>query len=70
MVGIKSFNAGGLYGTHSISWAMDQRGKYMSADDCVYIAKYEGTAFHLVAGEDPLCGKNVPGKTIADAPSS
>jgi branched-chain amino acid transport system substrate-binding protein len=70
LVGIKSFNAGGLYGSHSISWAMDQRGKYMSADDCVYITLYKGTAFHLVSGEDPLCGKNVTGKTIADAPSS
>jgi len=70
LVGTTSFNAAGLYGTHSIGWAMDQRGKFQSADDCIFFTKFQGTTFHLVAGEDPLCGKNVPGKTIADAPSS
>jgi len=68
--GIKTFNAGGLFGTHSITWAMDQRGKYSGADNCEYFTQFRGTTFHLLPGEDPLCGKTILGKTIADAPSS
>lgn len=68
MLGITNFNAAGLYGTHSIGWAPNQRGVYSGAQDCQWITQFKGTTFHLVPGEDPLCGTNLPGETVKDAP--
>jgi branched-chain amino acid transport system substrate-binding protein len=65
MLGIRSYNADGLYGTHSVGFAMDQRGQVAGADNCLWLVQYSGTAFHLVNGADPICGTNVPGKTVS-----
>jgi branched-chain amino acid transport system substrate-binding protein len=65
MLGIRSYNAAGLYGNHSIGFAMDQRGQAAGADNCIWLVKYSGSTFHLVAGADPICGSNVPGKTVS-----
>ncbi|HUJ64613.1 MAG TPA: ABC transporter substrate-binding protein, partial [Acidimicrobiales bacterium] len=54
MLGITSYNAAGLYGDHTIGWAMDQRGLYEGAGNCFYITQFQGTTFHLVPNEDPL----------------
>jgi branched-chain amino acid transport system substrate-binding protein len=60
ILGIRSYNAAGLFGSHSIGFAMDQRGIYQGADNCIWYVQYSNNAFHLVKGATPLCGKNLP----------
>ncbi len=68
MLGIRSYNAAGLFGSHSIGFALDQRGLVGGADNCLWLTKYVGTSFQLVPGADPICGSTLPGKTVS--PSS
>ena len=63
MLGITNYNAAGLYGTHSVSFAMAGRGDVSAADNCTWFARYSGTTFHLIPGAEPLCGSLIPGKT-------
>ncbi len=56
-VGIRSLNGAGLDGTNSFGFAVDQRGKVPSADNCVWLSQYRGSAFDLVPGMDPICGR-------------
>jgi branched-chain amino acid transport system substrate-binding protein len=65
MLQIRNYNGVGLYGTHSVSFALADRGKVSSADNCNWVTKYEGTTFKLVPGMDPICGQTVPGKTVS-----
>lgn len=67
MLGIRTYNAAGLFGTHSIGFALDQRGLVAGADNCLWITRYSGSAFHLVPGADPICGTNIPGKTVSSS---
>ena len=60
VLGIRSYNAAGLFGSHSIGFAMDQRGSYQGADNCIWYVQFSGNSFHLVSGATPLCGKNLP----------
>src|SRR6516165_6047323 len=55
MLGIRSYNAAGLFGSHSIGFAMDQRGIYQGADNCIWYVQFSGNSFHLVSGATPLC---------------
>ena len=64
MLQIRNYNGVGLYGTHSVSFALADRGKVSSADNCNWLTQYEGTTFKLVPGMDPICGQTVPGKTV------
>ena len=65
MLGIRDWNASGLFGSHSIGFAMNQRGLSEGADNCIWITRFSGTTFHLVPGADPICGKVIPGKTVS-----
>ncbi len=65
MLGITNYNAAGLYGSHSVSFAMKDRGLVSGADNCVWITRYSGTTFHLVTGEDPICGTTIPGLKVS-----
>jgi branched-chain amino acid transport system substrate-binding protein len=65
MLGITHFNGAGLYGSHSVGFTMSQRGKVSGADDCIWVTKYVGSSFKLVPGADPICGENIPGKTVS-----
>jgi branched-chain amino acid transport system substrate-binding protein len=65
MLGITNYNAAGLYGSHSVSFAMDQRGQVSGPDNCYFVVQYQGTTFHLVSGADPICGAVIPGKTVS-----
>jgi branched-chain amino acid transport system substrate-binding protein len=60
ILGIRSYNAAGLFGSHSIGFALDQRGIYQGADNCIWYVQFSGNSFHLVNGATPLCGKNLP----------
>jgi branched-chain amino acid transport system substrate-binding protein len=64
MDGITNFNGAGLYGTHSVSWVMSQRGQVSSADNCWWVVQYSGSTFHLVPGLDPVCGQTLAGKKV------
>jgi branched-chain amino acid transport system substrate-binding protein len=65
MQGITNFNGAGLYGTHSVSFAVAGRGLTSGADNCFWVTQYVGTTFHLVPGADPVCGALLPGKTVS-----
>jgi branched-chain amino acid transport system substrate-binding protein len=65
MLGITSYNAAGLYGSHSVGFTMSQRGLAAGADNCFWVTRYSGSSFHLVAGMDPICGTVLPGKTVS-----
>lgn len=67
LLGVRSYNGAGLYGTHSIGFALDQRGKASGADNCYWVVKYLGSTFHLVPGMEPICGETVPGASISQA---
>jgi branched-chain amino acid transport system substrate-binding protein len=64
MLKITNYQGLGLWGGHSISFAMADRGQVSGADNCIWITQYEGSSFHVISGLDPLCGQTVPGKTI------
>lgn len=65
MQGITNYTGAGLYGGHTISFAPASRGQTFGAGDCLWISQFDGTAFHPVAGADPLCGSVIPGKTVS-----
>lgn len=62
MLGIRSFDAAGLYGSNPIGFAMDQRGS-ATTSNCTYVVKWVGSSFELVPGAEPICGSLVPGKS-------
>ncbi len=71
MLGIRSFNAAGLYGTHSVGFAMDQRGiGSAGADNCTFLVRWSGSSFKLVTGAEPICGKNVTGGSASGSSTS
>jgi branched-chain amino acid transport system substrate-binding protein len=65
MLGITDYTAAGLYGTHSISFALAGRGDIQGPDNCTWFTKFNGKTFDLVPGADPLCGSLLPGKTVS-----
>ena len=68
MLGITDYTASGLFGDHSVSFGLANRGDTTGADDCTWFVKFSGTTFHLISGADPICGSRIPGKTVS--PSS
>ena len=67
MLGIHNYNAAGLYGSHSIGFALSDRGQALNADNCIWTAQWVGSSFHLVAGAEPICGAVVPGKRVSSS---
>jgi branched-chain amino acid transport system substrate-binding protein len=67
MLGISNYNAVGLFGSHSITWVLGQRGKAQGADNCEWITQYSGTTFHVIPGLAPVCGTVIPGKTVSSS---
>jgi branched-chain amino acid transport system substrate-binding protein len=65
MLGMRHYDAAGLFGGHSIGFAMNQRGKAVGADNCVWVTRFSGSSFHLVRRADPICGKVIPGKVVS-----
>ncbi len=64
MLGITDFDAAGLWGGHTVSFALEGRGDVSDADNCGWVTKYSGTTFQVVPNMDPICGKTIPGKTV------
>jgi branched-chain amino acid transport system substrate-binding protein len=67
MLGIRQYNAAGLFGSHTIGFGMDQRGQAAGADNCIWVTKYSGTTFQLVPGADPVCGTTIAGAKVSAA---
>jgi branched-chain amino acid transport system substrate-binding protein len=65
MLGMTNYQGLGLWGGHSISWAMADRGQVSGADNCEWITQYEGSTFNVVSGLNPICGETVQGKKIS-----
>ena len=65
MLAMTNYQGQGLWGGHSISWAMADRGQVSGADNCEWITQYEGSTFHAITGLNPLCGQTVQGKKIS-----
>ncbi len=65
LLGVTDYNGDGLYGTHTLSYAMSDRGKITGADNCFWVVKYSGTTFQLVKGMQPICGQTVAGASIS-----
>jgi ABC-type branched-subunit amino acid transport system substrate-binding protein len=61
--GITSFTADGLFGDHPAN-PNDRTTVVAGPDNCLYVTKFNGTAFDLVKNQDPICGTLVPGVTI------
>lgn len=62
--GVKDFNAAGLLGDHHFDLS-DRVGTATGVDACSYMVKLEGSAFQLVPNADPICGHEIPGKTVS-----
>ncbi len=67
MLGITDYNAAGLFGDHSMSFAMSARGFAPGAGDCQFFTKFQGSTFHLVPGADPICGSIIPGAKVSSS---
>lgn len=63
LTGIKAFTAGGLTGTHTLDMNVSKQDG--AGVGCYWITRYEGSKFDLVKGDDPLCGKVIPGVTVS-----
>jgi hypothetical protein len=60
MLGITSYDAAGLYGTHSIGFSMAQRGRAAGADNCFWVTRFSGSSFHLVGAPTPSAAPSFP----------
>jgi branched-chain amino acid transport system substrate-binding protein len=65
LLAMRTFDGGGLYGSHSVGFALDLRGNESGPDNCWWITRYQGSTFHLVPGMDPLCGAVLPGLKVS-----
>ncbi len=64
MLGITNYDGAGLYGDHSLSFAMSTRGGVPGAGGCIWYTIFKGSTFDLVPGADPVCGTIIPGKSV------
>jgi branched-chain amino acid transport system substrate-binding protein len=62
MLGITKYDGAGLFGTHTIGFAMGRR---IQTTVCIWTTRYSGAVFQPIPGASPLCGTIVPGKTVS-----
>jgi ABC-type branched-subunit amino acid transport system substrate-binding protein len=64
--GVKGYNGAGLLGTHSFDLSYANRpNTAIGIDGCLYMTKLSGSTFQLVTGADPICGTEIPGKSVS-----
>lgn len=61
---VHDFDAAGLLGNQRIDMSK-HTAVANGPGDCEYIVKLSGSTFQLVAGADPICGTDIPGKTVS-----
>ena len=64
-LGITNFDSLGLTAGHTIGFEMSSRGNAYGADNCLWFTRYEGNAFQLVQGADPICGTIIQGVKVS-----
>ncbi len=58
---ITNYNAEGLWGGHqTVDWSKRPQG----LTECFWMTKLSGSTFHLIAGNDPVCGTQIKGKSV------
>jgi branched-chain amino acid transport system substrate-binding protein len=60
---IQNYKAAGLLGNLHINY-LNRAPDGVAVQNCIFVTKLEGSAFHLVPGADPDCGSIVPGKRV------
>jgi branched-chain amino acid transport system substrate-binding protein len=60
--GITNWNADGLAGNHTLNMA--DRASQAIGTGCYFTTKLSGSTFQLVPGADPICGTEIPGKSV------
>lgn len=65
MLNLKGFDGLGLWGGHTLSFAMADRGTMASVDNCIWFEHYVNGKFVPVSGFSPYCGQVVPGVRVA-----
>lgn len=61
--GIKDWDGLGLFGGRTIDLG-DRTDNPGGVDNCLWVAKLEGSSFRTVKGADPICGTVIPGVTV------
>jgi len=61
---VKGFNAAGLFGDHSFDLG-NRTSTATGVGPCLYVTKLSGSTFQLVPGADPICGSEIPGKSVS-----
>ncbi|HEX4015253.1 MAG TPA: ABC transporter substrate-binding protein [Frankiaceae bacterium] len=62
--GIKDWDGLGLFGGRTIDLG-DRKSNAGGVDNCLWVAKLEGSSFRTVPGADPVCGKVIAGVTVS-----
>jgi ABC-type branched-subunit amino acid transport system substrate-binding protein len=58
---ITNYDASGLWGGHmTVDWSS----RAAPTTQCYYMTKLSGSTFHLISGQDPVCGNVIPGKSV------
>jgi branched-chain amino acid transport system substrate-binding protein len=58
---ITNYSAEGLWGGHqTVDWSKRPAG----STQCFWMTKLAGTSFHLISGSDPVCGTEIPNKSV------
>jgi ABC-type branched-subunit amino acid transport system substrate-binding protein len=58
---ITNYDASGLWGGHqTVDWSK----RAASSTQCFWMTKLSGSTFHLISGSDPICGNEIPGKSV------
>jgi len=58
---ITNYNAEGLWGGHqTVDWSKRPQG----LTECFWMTKLSGSTFHLITGNDPVCGTQIKGKSV------
>jgi ABC-type branched-subunit amino acid transport system substrate-binding protein len=64
LTNVKGFNAAGLFGDHSFDLG-DRSSTATGVGSCIYVTKLSGQTFQLVPNADPICGSEIPGKSVS-----
>lgn len=58
---ITNYDAEGLWGGHqTVDWSKRPQG----TTECFWMTKLSGSTFHLISGSTPVCGTQIPGKSV------
>jgi branched-chain amino acid transport system substrate-binding protein len=63
LTAVHDWDAMGLFGGRTVD-INDRENIISGADNCIWITTFQGTTFHPVAGNSPVCGSEVKGVTV------